>query len=299
MRFAGREPGSDAQSVAGKLALERALERGVNFVHSSFEYGTRWAMGEVMRSHSKRHDLHHVIKVPVPDFDDGGVFDKAKFRTRVEEALRELHTDRIAVLQHLQRFRPNSDDNRIPNISAVNEPMMEIFEKLREEGKVGYLTTFPYTTDFARSAMGTGCFSGIVAYYNTIEMEMSEFFDDLQEKGQGFLCIRPFMAGLLTDRRADRKVLPLEDRNQDDLWDEAYGRLELIQAAMGDQVTSWTSFAIKFALIHPVVTSLIVGLNSVEQVDQVLDAADGIYPDRGVFYAAREIFRDHGAVVAP
>ena len=299
MRFAGREPGSDAQSVAGKLALERALERGVNFVHSSFEYGTRWAMGEVLRSHSKRHDLHHVIKVPVPDFDDGGVFDKAKFRTRVEEALRELHTDRIAVLQHLQRFRPNSDDNRIPNISAVNEPMMEIFEKLREEGKVGYLTTFPYTTDFARSAMGTGCFSGIVAYYNTIEMEMSEFFDDLQEKGQGFLCIRPFMAGLLTDRRADRKVLPPEDRNQDDQWDEAYGRLELIQAAIGDQVASWTSLAIRFALIHPVVTSLIVGLNSVEQVDQVLDAADGIYPDRGVFYAAREIFRNHGAVVAP
>lgn len=299
MRFAGREPGADTQSVNGKLALERAIERGVNFIHSSFEYGTRWAMGEVLRSHSNRHDLHHVIKMPVPDFDDGGVFDKAKFRMRVEEALRDLHTDRIAVLQHLQRFRPNSDDTRIPNIAAVNEPMMETFEKLREEGKVGYLTTFPYTTGFARSAMGTGDFSGIVAYYNTIEMEMWEFFDDLQAKGQGFLCIRPFMAGLLTDQRVDRTALPREDRNRDDRWDEAYGRLELIKAAMGDQVVSWTSFAIKFALIHPVVTSLIVGLNSVEQVDQVLDAADGIYPDRGVFDAARDIFREHGTVVAP
>ena len=94
MRFSAKEPGADDQSKAGQRALERALERGVNFIHSSYEYRTRWARGQVLKDHPQRHDLYHIIKVPVPDFDDGGKFDAAKFRLRVEEALRDLHTER-------------------------------------------------------------------------------------------------------------------------------------------------------------------------------------------------------------
>jgi hypothetical protein len=37
-------------------------------------------------------------------------------------------------------------------------------------------------------------------------------------------------------------------------------------------------------------------LNTPEQVDEILDAADGTYPDRGAFEEALAIFRQHGAV---
>lgn len=47
---------------------------------------------------------------------------------------------------------------------------------------------------------------------------------------------------------------------------------------------------------HPVVTSLIVGLNNPEQVDEILDAADGDYPSRTVFDQAQTIFRQNGAL---
>ena len=76
-------------------ALLRALERGVNFIHSSYEYGTRWAVGEVLKNHPKRKELHHVIKVPVPDFEDEGLFDPNRFKLRVEEALHDLHSARL------------------------------------------------------------------------------------------------------------------------------------------------------------------------------------------------------------
>ena len=296
MRFSAKEPGDDEKSKAGQRALERSIERGVNFIHSSYEYGTRWAMGQVLKDHPKSKELHHIIKVPVPDFDDKGIFDPAKFRLRVEEALSDLHADHIAILQHLQRSKPNNDELRTPNIAAVHEPMMEIFEKLRDEGKVGYLTTFPYTPGFAAAALKTGDFSGMVAYYNTIEMEMAEFFSDMEEKGQGFFCIRPFMAGLLTDRRANRNSLPEGDRMLEENWNPAYERLRVIESESEVEINSWTEFAIKFALIHPIVTSLIVGLNTPEQVDGVLDAADGNYPDRKVFDRALDILRKHGMV---
>ena len=296
MRFSAKEPGDDEASQKGQRALEYAIERGVNFIHSSYEYNTRWAMSRVLKDHPKRHDLHHIIKVPDPDFDDGGKFDAAKFRLRVEEALRDLHTDRIDVLQHLQRARPNEDKLRIPDIAATNDAMLECFAQLKAEGKAGYLTTFPYTPGFAAEAMKSDAFSGMVGYYNPIEREMAEFFPQMEAKGRGFFCIRPFMGGLLTDRRVDRSSLPADDRCQDAKWDDAYNRLEMLQTELGVEIPSLTDFAIKFALCHPIVTSLIVGLNSVEQVDGVLDAADGNYPDRSVFEKALEIFQREGIV---
>ena len=296
MSFAAREPGDDDPSKEGQRALARALERGVNFIHSSYEYGTRWALGRVLKDHPQRHELHHIIKVPVPDFDDQGRFDAAKFRLRVEEALRDLHADRIAVLQHLQRAWPNEDALRIPQIETVSEPLREVFEQLQKEGKVGSLTTCPYSPGFARAALKSGAFSGLVANYNLIEMEMVEFFPEMQAQGQGFFCIRPFMSGLLTDRRVDPQRLPEGDRMLEDGCKPAYERLELLKTALGEQIESWTQFAIQFALIHPLVTSLIVGLNSVPQVDQVIEAADSDHPDRQVFDRALEIFRTHGMV---
>jgi aryl-alcohol dehydrogenase-like predicted oxidoreductase len=104
------------------------------------------------------------------------------------------------------------------------------------------------------------------------------------------------MGGLLTNRRANRSQLPADDRFQKTRWDVAYKRLEALQTALGDEMSSWTDFAIKFSLCHPTVTSLIVGLNSVEQVDGVLDAVNGDYPDRTVFEKVLNIFQQEGIV---
>ena len=293
MRFANRDGSDDDVSRNGRRALDRALERGVNFLHSSYEYGTRWSMSPVLAGHPRRHDIHHVIKVPVPDFDDGGRFDPAKFRLRVEEALAELHADRIAVVQHLQRAEPNSDERRLPDIEAIDELLRETFETLRAEGKVGYLASFPYTVRFAESALATGTFSGLVAYYNAIEMEMARFFPALERSGGGFLSIRPFLAGLLTDRRAERHALPAEDRMRERSWGGAYDRLAVIRERLGP--ASMTRFAIRFALAHPIVSSLIVGLNTVAQVDDVIDAASEP-ADRTLFDDALAIFEELGPV---
>ena len=297
MRFAARTPGADAVSQTGRKALERALERGVNFIHSSYEYGTRWAVGQVLKDHPKRHDLHHIIKVPVPGFKDGDRFDPDQFRGIVEDALRDLHTDCIDVLQHLLRSDPNTDEKRIPNIMVVDGPLREIFEKLKDEGKVKYLATFPYTPGFAAESLKTGAFSGMVAFYNLIEMEMAEFFPQMEEQGRGFFCIRPLMAGLLTDRRSARSLLPEGDRFRDGEWDAPYRRMAEIGSLFQGEIESWTSFAVKFALCHPIVTSLILGMNSPEQVDGIIDAADGNYPDRSVFDKVFTLFREraHGS----
>ncbi|MBL4892776.1 MAG: hypothetical protein JKX91_13315 [Rhizobiaceae bacterium] len=52
MRSAAKD--GNETSKAGARALEAALDAGVNFLHSSYEYGTRRMMTEVLRGHPKR-----------------------------------------------------------------------------------------------------------------------------------------------------------------------------------------------------------------------------------------------------
>lgn len=139
MRYASKSGIEDESSANGRRALEEAIERGVNFIHSSYEYGTRWLTGSVLERHPKRHELLHVIKVNTPDWGQEA-FDKDAFRQQVEQALRELHTDRIAVIQHLQRgaipnrlgYCSEGEQVRLAAFDAVLEPLLEVFATLRQ-----------------------------------------------------------------------------------------------------------------------------------------------------------------------
>ena len=273
MRFSERAPGDDPKSAAGTRALEHALERGIDFLHSSYEYGTRWAMEEVLKNHPKRAEIKHIIKVPVPDFQDAD-FSADKFRLRIEEALRDLHADQIHIVQWLLRDDPNTDERRIARIAACLEPTLDIFHTLRAEGKVGYLAPFPYTPNFARAILNTGRMEGMVAYYNLLEMEMYPFLDTLEAQGYGLICIRPFLEGMLTDARIDPLKTPEGDRARDPGWASRYALLDKARAVLGEEPRSWTDFALQFCLADPRVTSLVVGLNTEAQVDTVCDAVE-------------------------
>lgn len=293
MRSATREQKDNDVSRAGARALRAALDAGVNFLHSSYEYGTRWMMTDVLRDHPKRAAIHHVIKLPVPDWDDGG-FDEAKFRMRVEEALSELLTDRIAVLQWMWRTRPNDDEHRLPLLSAIIDDVVAAFEKMRDEGKVGYLMTLPYTVPAARAALDTGKFSGLISFYNPIEMELVEFFPELERNNLGFLCIRPLYQGILTDRRTSYEDVPeghylerVQKENPD-----AFRQRAVIKKAFAHEIDdSMARFSLRFPLLSPLVASMITGLNTEAQVKEAVDALDGVSPRPDLVDKAYRLWR--------
>ena len=292
MRAAAQEPGDDEKSRAGERALRRALDAGVTFLHSSYEYGTRWMMARVLADYPTRADLHHVIKLPVPDSEDGDRFDAGKFRLRVEEALRELHADRISVLQWMWRSDPNEDERRLPLLARIIDDVVETFQKMRDEGKVGYLMTFPYTVPCARAAIETGKVSGIIAYYNLVDMEMADLFEDLEQRGMGFIAIRPLHGGILTDERADQAHLAEGDRFADAQNAPDFARRRKIAKAFRQEMGgSMTRFAIRFTLAAPIVASVVVGLNTVEQVDGILAAVEGDFPSMKTVKKAQGLWR--------
>ena len=292
MRAAAREPGNDEQSKAGENALRAAIDAGVNFIHSSYEYGTRWMMSRVLKGHPKRGELHHVIKVPVPDFEDGGRFDPAKFRLRIEEALTGLHAERIDVLQWMWRSDPNTDERRLPLLADILDDVAAAFDKMRDEGKAGHLMTFPYTVPCGRAAMAAGKFDGLIAYYNLAEMEMAGLFGGLEERGMGFVAIRPLYQGILTDERAGPNSLREGDRFADPRYAADFAKRAAIAETFRDEIgESMTSFAIRFALAAPIVASLVVGLNTPEQAEGVVAAAEKDFPSMETVAKAQELWR--------
>ncbi len=296
MRYASKDGNLDDQSRAGARALEEAVDSGINFIHSSHEYQTRWLTGDVLAKHPKRHELHHIIKLNVPDW---GVptFDKETFRSQVEDALRDLKVDRIAVVQHLHRgtlerelgYCQEGEPKRLSEFDEVTEPLLEEFEKLRDEGKVGYLASFPYTVGYGRRVVESGSFSGLVAYFNALETEMLDLFPAMEDQGMGFIGIRPVAAGLLTDKRIDRAKLPADDRMADEQFDRWYDQVAELRNEMAREPQSWTKFAIQFSLADRRIASTVVGINTPEQLRTILEAVEGPTPKREVVDAAHQI----------
>lgn len=278
MRSAGADD-SDPRSARGRDALSAALDAGINFVHSSYEYGVRWMMNEVLRDHPKRHDIHHVIKVPVPDWDDEGRFDPDKVRGMIDEALRDLAADRIALVQWMWRTRPHEDGPRQETLAAIRDDVAETFGRLRDEGKIGYVGVFPYTPASARASIDTGNFTSVIAYCNPLEMEMAELFGAMDQRDMSLLAIRPLYQGVLTDSRPSWEALPAGDRlkaeKHKDLFRHRAGMAEALAEAI-EAEGSMTRFAMRFPLYAEAVASIIVGLNTPDQVHQVVEQTDNV-----------------------
>ncbi len=292
MRAAAKTPGADPRSQAGARALAAALDAGVNFVHSSYEYDTRWMMNGVLKDHPKRHDIHHVIKLPVPDWKDENRFDAVKFRLRVEEALRDLSAERIAVLQWMWRTDPNDDEHRIALLPKIIDEVSATFEKMRDVGKVGHLFNFPYTTQAAKAAMETNAFSGTIAFYNPIEMEMQPLFTEMSEKDMGFLCIRPLYQGILTDGREILDDLPDGHHLKKPENAAEFAKRQVMAQVFANEINgSMTRFALRFPLFSERIASVITGLNTEAQVLQAVSYLDGIKPQPEVTEKALQLWQ--------
>lgn len=274
-----------------KRAMQAAIERGVNFIHSSYEYGVRWMMNDVLKDHPARHDLLHVIKAPVPDWDDPD-FDPAKLEQRIDEALKDLCADRIALVQWMWRCRPHDEAHRLPLLARIHDRVAYTFETLRAKGKVGHMGCFPYFPESAAAAMAHPAERILIAYYNPLELEMSPVIDDLATDGRGFMAIRPLFEGVLSDRYATHADVPADHRLAAPKYEAPFHARERLAAAIPEAAAGMTRFAIRFPLMSTNCASVVVGLNSEEQVAQVCDHADGAAPDPETVARVRVLMQD-------
>ena len=286
----------------GKAALNLALDRGVNCIHTAYEYGirpahthnTRKAVGQWLAERGMARSVHHVIKVPCPDTNEDLLeFRPEYFRLRVEEALADLGAERIDLIQWCQRDGLDRDNPRegLARFAAMRDDLAAVFEALRDEGKVGHLGVFTYNDTFARAYHDSGLIAFHLFYHNVWDTAMWPFLKSLRDADTGAMVLCPFRQGLLTQKRADPDNPPAGDK-----FDTPEGRemlrlrSELMRRA-GIETDDLTAYALRFALASPVVASVITGMNTTRYVEDMCRMIEGPLPSE------EEVDRVHQAAL--
>ncbi|HVC34194.1 MAG TPA: aldo/keto reductase [Chloroflexota bacterium] len=263
---------TDDDAVAA-ATVQRALERGINYVDTSPLYGeSERRLGLALQGSGGRprgvylstktgtHPLHR------------GDYSAADTRWSVENSLRLLGVDAVDLL--LVHDPPTMEPVLAPG-AALDE-----LERLRAEGKFRWIGLGVREHDKLRTAIRTGRFDVILTYadYNLIRQTAKSLIEEAAAAGVGVVLAQVFIAGLLAG------VDPAETAyaNRPDarlarewwLWARERG-------------VSLRSLALQYGLRNPLVGTVLAGADTPAQVDEIVDALSEPVPN-GVWAEVEE-----------
>jgi len=277
-------------------ALIRGLEAGINFIHSCKEYMTWPVLAEVLHERPQAGRLVHAIKMIFPEDEDENRFYPSKFRQRVEDHLVALRTDRIDILQYQWRVAPGTEMEPLELFRSVVDEMVSTFQQLRDEGKAGYLMVFP-SASCKMEVIDSGHFSAMISVCNLARLDYGALHSELEQRNMGLLAFSPLQGGMLTDRYEHRPE-DSSDRRSSESYEKEYAKRQRIVEFFGDEIgSSMTSFALRVLLSTPVMGSLITGMSTSEQVDEIVAAVEAPALSSDVFERAVGLWKEELAAI--
>jgi aryl-alcohol dehydrogenase-like predicted oxidoreductase len=265
--------------------MDAAVEGGINFFDTADIY-SRWAAGNPggvaeqwigdWLSDRKPKDIIIATKVRGPMWDgpDGEGLSRAHIMRAAEDSLRRLQIDSIGL------YQTHWPDDDIPL-----EETLRAFDDLIQQGKVRYIGCSNYQAGFLSETLAVSAENGLARFeslqprHNLIHRE--EFERELmalcQQESVGVIPYSPLAGGFLTGKY--RQGIPQGTRGQanariqgylrDDRLVALVDRVEALSKARGKTIAQ---MALGWQLSLPVVTSSIIGVRTVEQLQESLGA---------------------------
>ncbi len=263
-----------------RAALERAFERGVNFVDSALVYGdghSERLVGEFARAH--RDQVYVATKVP-PKAYNWPAPREAPLRDNfpaswivecAERSLKNLGLERIDLLQlHVWADRWTDDDE-----------WHDAMEGLRAQGKVRLvgISINSHDPQSALRVVRSGKVDALQVFYNIFDQSPEdELFPACREHGVGILARVPFDEGSLTGKLREDTKFPTGDfRSQyfgGGLLKETVRRVEALRPLIEGAAASMARGALRYILSQPAVSTVIPGMRTPHQVDENTAASD-------------------------
>jgi aryl-alcohol dehydrogenase-like predicted oxidoreductase len=271
----------DQDSIA---ALHKAMDLGLNFIDTAEGYGngrSERVIGQVLRERSQR--IYVATKTPPKDGPwppspycrAAERYPEDYLRANVEQRLRNLGTDCLDVLQlHTWTRAWNRDPTPL-----------DVLRRLREEGKLRLIgiSTPEQDQNCVVDLMRRGYLDVVQIIYNLFEQEpAAEILPAAMETGTGVIVRVVFDEGVLTGKyRKGHQFAAADFRSryfQGDRLDRAVDRVEQIRADITEaglaQEYSLAEVALKFALAHPAVSSVIPGIRNPQQAEWNVAASE-------------------------
>lgn len=255
--------------------IDYLYNSGINTFHSSHEYATDAFFCQVIqrfRDLNPDAEVVHIAKIGVPHFDEAE-FNGARLIALVEQRLKQLKTERLDLVQWLVRHQTNDDRHRLSILADCQQELNETWSKLQREGKVGMLTSFPYSVPFAQEVLQIPDCKGLVTYLNLLELEMTPLLDTMEQAGQGYVAIRPLCGGLITCANVEDGGNKTDESKQ----------LQAIISTLNIPIANVTKFAVQFPLLHPAVASVMVSVTSLKHAAEIISGVNDAKSDRAAF----------------
>jgi aryl-alcohol dehydrogenase-like predicted oxidoreductase len=268
----GWGPQQDDESVA---AIQRALERGVNWIDTAAAYGFGRSEAIVGRALAGRDERPYVFtKCSLLEGDGRRVVHNLKRDSILREAQRSLERLGVDAIDLYQIHWPIPDEDIEEGWGALAE--------LKEQGLVRHIGVSNFDVSQLERIQQIAPVETLQPQYSLIERDVErEILPFCEQQDIGVIVYSPMSSGLLTGAMTRQRIddLPDDDwRRRDERFQEPQlsRNLDLVArltAVAERHGTVPGAVAIAWALRNAAVDGAIVGFRRPHQVDPLIDAA--------------------------
>ncbi len=247
--------------------LRTAVERGINFFDTARAYGTsEQLLGEAFKGNRDKV----VICTKAGHFkskDADGIC--KELNASLGESLKQLQTD------HVDVFMSHNGTLEL----LANDDIVDSYVKIKKSGIAKAIGVSVYTIEESLAAINSGVWDVVQLPFNLMDQSHAAAFDAAQKKGVGIVVRSVLFKGILTDRGCNLhpELKAVEQHRK--LYDQL----------LSDKAPTLSKLATKFVLSQKGATSVLVGIDKLEYLEDALDVVDGNYLDDQTMTKAKKL----------
>jgi aryl-alcohol dehydrogenase-like predicted oxidoreductase len=270
--------------------VARAIAAGINYFDTAVQYGdgeSERNLGRVLQN-LKPANVFVGTKVRLPQSDVGRI-DEAII-TSLEGSLARLRLERVDIL-HLHNAITADGGGPALSVRQVLDEVVPAFERLRQQGKIRFLgMTAVGDTAALNQVIDAGAFDSAQVVYNMLNpsaaielpenypaQDYARLFDHTKAAGVGVVGIRVLAGGALSGSAERHPIAspapePIGSAmSYDGDIDRARRLLPLVVEGFAD---SLTEAATRFAISHPAMGTILVGMATPQEFEDALAAVE-------------------------
>ena len=268
--------------------VARALAAGVNYFDTAVQYGNGESeknLGLVLQK-LKPANVAVGTKVRLPAGDVGRIADA--ITKSLEGSLTRLRLERVDIF-HLHNAITATGGGPALSVRQVLDEVVPAFEKLRQQGKTRFLgLTAVGDTASLHQVIDSGAFDSAQVAYNMLNpsaaiglpanypaQDYGRLFDHTKAAGTGVVGIRVLAGGALSGSSERHPIAspPPEPIGSATNYDGDVMRARRLMPLVEEGfAASLTEAATRFAISHPAIGTILVGLATPQQFEDALAA---------------------------
>jgi aryl-alcohol dehydrogenase-like predicted oxidoreductase len=269
-------------------AVARAIEAGVNYFDTAVQYGNGESeknLGRVLQK-LKPPNVAVGTKVRLPSADFGRIGEAVA--KSLEGSLARLRLGRVDIF-HLHNAITESGGGEALSVRQVLGEVAPAFERLRQQGKARFLgLTAVGETAALHQVIEARVFDSAQVVYNMLNPsaaaalpanypaeDYGRLFDRIKAAGVGVVGIRVLAGGALSGSSERHPIAspPPEPIGSAMSYDADVARARLLMPLVAEGfAASLTEAATRFALSHPAMGTILVGMATPQQFEDALAA---------------------------